>query len=72
VATRAPYHGGYQDLYGPDPLAYRTFHASRANWTYLQSGIGREAGRFFLQARHQMPVAAHGESPSPISVGFRF
>ena len=74
LATRAEYTRVGVRTAGTDPLTaeYFTFHAPRQNWAFLESGIGLEFRRAFVQMKLQMPVASEGVRRVPISVGFRF
>ncbi|MCY7378067.1 MAG: hypothetical protein LH467_01855 [Gemmatimonadaceae bacterium] len=74
LATRAEYTALYARYTGIDPLTteYYTSRAPRQNWAFLETGVGLEIGRAFVQMKLQMPVASAGIRRAPISVGFRF
>jgi len=74
VATRAGYTGVGVRYTGFESFTaeYLPVRVPRQNWAFLETGVGLEIGRAFVQMKLQMPVASEGIRRAPISVGFRF
>ena len=74
VATRASFSRYLTRVVGSDPnvLEYFTLREPRQSWTFIETGVGLDVGRGFVQYKLQAPVASEGTMLAPLNVGFRF
>ena len=74
LATRAGYNSTGARYTGIDFITAEYFpvRVPRQNWSFLETGVGLEFGRAFVQMKLQVPVASEGTQRAPISVGFCF
>ena len=50
----------------------RVTGGGQKSWSFLETGLGLERGRGFVQMKVQVPAASDGYVRIPLSVGFRF